>query len=402
MILSKLKHCLDCIFVSQFYEMKKHFQKRILLIIGFGFLMTELFSQQVPIFVDHLKFLGQYIVPHNFNFKNTTIGGLSGIDYDRQNDIYYLISDDRSAINPARYYTAKILIRQNKIDSVIFVDVKNMLQPDGTVYPSSKQNPGKTPDPEAMRLNPITHQLFWTSEGERIVSPKDTVLENPAITIISTDGKYIDTFPLPDNLRMNAFEKGPRQNSTLEGLSFANDYKTLFVSMEEPLYEDGPRADVVENNARTRIYKFDIDSKKNIAQYAYHLDPVAYPEKPTGSFKINGIPDILYIGDDKLIVMERSYSTGRMACTIKLFIADLKNATNIIGIPSLMNDDTLINLATKKLLYNLDDLGIYIDNLEGITVGPDLPNGHKTLLLVADNNFNFFEKTQFILFEIFP
>jgi hypothetical protein len=44
--------------------------------------------------------------------------------------------------------------------------------------------------------------------------------------------------------------------------------------------------------------------------------------------------------------------------------------------------------ATKKLLLNLDDLGIYIDNIEGVTFGPVLPNGHKTLGMVADNNFN--------------
>lgn len=48
----------------------------------------------------------------------------------------------------------------------------------------------------------------------------------------------------------------------------------------------------------------------------------------------------------------------------------------------------------------MDDLGIYIDNVEGVTFGPVLPNGHKTLLFVADNNFNPLEKTQFLLFEV--
>ena len=50
----------------------------------------------------------------------------------------------------------------------------------------------------------------------------------------------------------------------------------------------------------------------------------------------------------------------------------------------------------------MDALGIYVDNVEGITFGPTLPNGHRTLLLVADNNFAVFEKTQFFLFEIIP
>ena len=49
--------------------------------------------------ISQLKFWGEYDVAHGKQFKETTIGGLSGIDYDAQNDIYYMISDDRSAIN---------------------------------------------------------------------------------------------------------------------------------------------------------------------------------------------------------------------------------------------------------------------------------------------------------------
>jgi hypothetical protein len=50
----------------------------------------------------------------------------------------------------------------------------------------------------------------------------------------------------------------------------------------------------------------------------------------------------------------------------------------------------------------MDALGIYVDNVEGICFGPVLPNGHRTLVLVSDNNFIELEKTQFFLFEIIP
>ncbi|NJE06878.1 hypothetical protein E3E36_12190, partial [Thermococcus sp. M36] len=73
--------------------------------------------------ISKLNFLSEYTVPHNLQFKGTTVGGLSGIDYDAKNNLYYIISDDRSAINAARYYTAKIFFSNNKIDSVVFVDV---------------------------------------------------------------------------------------------------------------------------------------------------------------------------------------------------------------------------------------------------------------------------------------
>ena len=351
-----------------------------------------------PDAIASLHFLGEQSIPYNLLYNNTTIGGLSGIDYDSAHGTYYLISDDRSALNPARFYTARISFTQNGIDSFYFIDVHNLLQSNGNVYPNNKQDPYHTPDPEAIRYNAVSKQLVWSSEGERIVKDKDTVLENPSVIMIAADGKYIDSFRLPANLVMQSVEKGPRQNGVLEGLTFADNYSTLFVNVEEPLYEDGPRADVVDNNAYIRILKFDVATKTNTAQYAYKLDPVAYPANPSTGFKINGVPDIISIGNNKLLVIERSFSTGRLPSTIKVFIADLNAVTDVTNIP-LMNSTQFVPV-TKKLLLNMDNLGIYIDNIEGVTFGPTLPNGHKTLLFIADNNFTQIEKTQLLLFEV--
>jgi hypothetical protein len=118
------------------------------------------------------------------------------------------------------------------------------------------------------------------------------------------------------------------------------------------------------------------------------------------AYKINGVPDILSTGENKLLVIERSYSSGRLACTVKLFNSDLSKASDIRHNPSLLNNKDFI-AADKKLLLNMDELGIYVDNIEGVTFGPLLPNGNKTLLLVADNNFNPIQKSQVLLFEIF-
>jgi hypothetical protein len=346
-----------------------------------------------------IRFLGEYDVPYNFSFNNTTVGGLSGIDYDPMNNLYYLISDDRSTINPARYYAANLYTTEKGIDSVRFTSVTYLLQPGGKVYPNNRQDPYHVPDPEDICLNPSRKQLVWSSEGERIIKEKDTILSDPAVRIIDMKGRLVDSFSIPGNLHMHATEKGPRQNSVFEGICFADNYKTLFVSVEEPLYEDGPRADVMENNAFIRILKFETGSKKMIGQYAYKLDPVAHASIPENAFKINGVPDILAVTDEKLLVIERSYSTGRLANTIKVFIADLTGATDIKNIPSLKENNNFKAMA-KKLLVNMDDLGIYTDNIEGVTFGPVLKNGHKTLLFISDNNFNPLEKTQLLLFEV--
>ncbi len=359
---------------------------------------TARLTMQPSANISSLKFLGGYDIPHNLKYNNTTVGGLSGIDYDVKHDLYYLISDDRSEKDPARFYTARIFLTQTGIDSVALTGVKTLLQPDGMAYPSSKLSPHYSPDPEAIRYNPKSKQLIWTSEGERIVRINDTVLKNPSLILINSNGSYIDSFVLPGNLIMQATEKGPRKNAVLEGMCFADNFKTLFVNVEEPLYEDGPRADIEDNNAYIRIYKFDITGKHNTAQFAYKLSPVAFPAVPVNEFKVNGVPDILSIGYNKLLVIERSFSTGRLPCTIKIFIADLNTASEISRIKLLNNKEFIP--ASKKLLLNMDDLGIYIDNIEGVTFGPRLPNGHKTLIFVADNNFNVEEKTQLLLFEV--
>lgn len=346
-----------------------------------------------------LKFLGIYKIPYALPYKNTTVGGLSGIDYDAEKKQYYFICDDRSAINDARFYTTTIALTSKGIDSVHFTGVFNLLQPNGKVYPNSEEVPVLTPDPEAIRYNPVAKNLVWSSEGERIVTAKDTILANPAVNVISTSGRYLKRFTLPANLTMQSIEKGPRQNGVLEGMTFADNYKKLFVNVEEPLYEDAPRADTSDNNAWIRILQFDVATRRNTRQFAYKLEPVAYPAFPAGAFKINGVPDILAVGRNKLLVIERSFSSGRLACTIKLFIADLSGATDIKKIAAL-KDKTGLVAASKKLLLNMDELGIYIDNIEGVTFGPSLPNGNKTLLFIADNNFNPLEQSQVLLFEV--
>ena len=347
--------------------------------------------------VTSLKYLGGYEVPYNFQFNGTTVGGLSGIDYDARNKLYYLICDDRSERNPARFYTAKIDIAPDGIRKVEWVNSTILLNAAGLPFPDSKKDPLHSPDPEALRYDARRNRMIWTSEGERLVK-KDTVIQQPAIIMMDNKGRYIDTFPLPAQAHYQVIEKGIRRNSAFEGLAFAGNYSDMFISIEEPLYEDGPPAALQDRPAFARIIRYNLASREHVAQYAYHLEPVAHPAKPADAFVINGIPDILALSGRELLVVERSFSTGTPACTIRLYIAELQQATNVAGMPSLAGRH--FTPVTKKLLLNMDDLGIYTDNIEGVTFGPILPNGHRSLLFVSDNNFAKEQKTQLLLFEV--
>jgi len=351
--------------------------------------------------IKQLRFLGEYIIPHNAQFKNTTIGGLSGIDYNKEDDLFYLISDDWSQINPARFYTARISFTEKGIDSVHFTDVIQFLQLDGTVYPGAKQNPWRTPDPEAIRYNPLKKNLIWTSEGERFIMKDSIVLQDPAIRIVTKEGKQIDSFPLPPQTHMYADEKGLRRNGVFEGLSFADNYNNLYISLEEPIYEDGPRAATGDSTAWIRVLKYDVNTKSLIGQYAYKVDPVVRTPVPANGHKINGVSDILEISKNKILFIERSYSLGRTHCSIRVYIGSINAASNISDVRSLKEEITFTPIK-KTLLLNMDSLGMYIGNIEGVSYGPSLPNGHQTLIFVSDNNFRNSEKTQFLLFEVMP
>ena len=210
-------------------------------------------------------------------------------------------------------------------------------------------------------------------------------------------GDFLSNVTLPENLKMQQQEKGPRNNGTLEGITFDKKYKNIYTNIEEPLFEDGNQANT-SNGGYIRIYQFDAKTKKNTAQFGYKLEPLALEPNPKGSFAVNGVSAIQHYGKNQLLVVERSYSTGTQACTVKVFLCDLKKATDVKNYNSLQNQK--LELASKKMILNMDDLGIFIDNIEGLTFGPKLANGNSSLIFVSDNNFSEKQKTQVLVFEV--
>ena len=345
--------------------------------------------------------LDEYVIPFNKKFDSTIIGGLSGIDYDRIHDRYYIISDERSYTTAARFYTAAIHLKKNKISKVEFLSVHTLKQPDGTEFPSFGENAQRTPDPESIRYNPLTNSLTWTSEGDREVRRGKMIYQNPYAYEMDLQGNFKDSFFIPANLHMYPTENGSRENGVFEGSSFNNNYEYYYVSMEHPIYEDGPKPSVTYSGAPVRVTKFDVKTKQPLAQYAYQLEAIARKPIPANKFAINGVSEILYAGNNHFLVLERSYSTGIFKNTIKIYLADFSDATDVSGITGLHLHKTY-RPAVKKLLLNMDDIDRYVDNVEGITFGPLLPNGNRSLILIADNNFSKYEKQQVFLLEVVP
>ncbi len=344
-----------------------------------------------------LKLLSSIEIPFEETFQNTKVGGLSGIDYDSKKDLYYLICDDRSVFNDSRFYTAKIRLLENKIQGIDFQNVIYLKNETGKVYGNWNNMPTTSADPEDIRFNPKTNILVWSSEGARVLTADKQVLQNPSLNFMDVKGDFLGNVTLPENLKMQQLEKGPRNNGTLEGITFDKKYKHIYTNIEEPLFEDGDQANTSKGGL-IRLYQFDAKTKKNTAQYGYQLEPIAREPNPSGAFAVNGISAIQYYVKNQLFVIERSYSTGTQACTVKVFLCDLKKATNVKNYASLQNQK--LELASKKLILNMHDLGIFIDNIEGLTFGPKLANGNLSIIFVSDNNFSDKQKTQVLVFEL--
>ncbi|WP_405723242.1 esterase-like activity of phytase family protein [Streptomyces sp. NBC_01537] len=343
-----------------------------------------------------LDFIGEQELPNAMAFQGTTVGGLSAISYDARTGSYYVISDDRSQTGPARFYTVRLDFADSRLSGVELTGTQPLLRPDGTTYPPTSTATGAVaPDPEGIAVDPRDGSLAWTSEGERIV-PADgpAVLGDPWIRRATTTGEYTGQLPLPPQLHMNSQSTGPRRNQTLEGVTFTPDGRQIVTAMEDPLYQDGDDP-TPAHGALTRLTVHDARTGLPTAQYAYPLEPL-FATPPDGSTDTNGVSDLVALGHDRFLVLERASIFSANNWKARIFLVDLHGATDVLGRDSLA--DGPVQPVRKTLVTDLSDIAGLprVDNIEGITLGPRLPDGRRTVVLVSDDNFASREVTQFI------
>lgn len=348
-----------------------------------------------------LDFLEERELPNAMAFQGTTVGGLSAISYDVRSGTYYVISDDRSQTGPARFYTAHVGFTDGTLTGVELTGTHPWLRPDGTTFPpTSTATATVAPDPEGIAVDPRDGTLVWTSEGERIAaSDGPALLGDPWIRRATTTGAYTGQLPLPPQLHMNSQEFGPRKNQTLEGVTFTPDGRRIVTAMEDPLYQDGDDP-TPEHGALTRITVHDARTGQPLAQYAYPLEPL-FATPPAGSTDTNGVSDIVALDRDRFLVLERASIYTDNNWKARVYLVDLHGATDVLSRDSLTDPSAQrVQPVRKTLVTDLSDVpGLpRVDNVEGITLGPRLPDGRRTVVLVSDDNFAARQATQFIAF----
>ena len=336
-----------------------------------------------------LRLLGEATLPHRLQFAGTTVGGLSGIDFDPATGTWIAISDDRSELNPARFYTLGVDVSPAGI-AVQVQGVTTLRGPNGRPYPPRGQP--ETVDPESIRLLPQGRGVLWTSEGDPAVD------RSPQVTEARMDGSFVREFDVPPLLRWPAKPgTGPRNNLTFEGLALTPDARTAWVAMEAPLEQDGPLPRVGAAGGPCRFTAYDVASGRALRQLAYIPDPIPRAPKLPGGMADNGVSEVLMLDASRMLVLERSFAMGT-GMSLRIYAVDTLEGSDV------MRQDKLVAGAfralTKQPVADFDQLGLSrLDNTEGMCWGPRLPNGNRSLVVVSDDNFAANQVTQFVAFE---
>jgi hypothetical protein len=347
-----------------------------------------------PQTVVDVEYLGQAVIPSGTMFMDTEIGGLSSITYDAGRGVYHTLSDDqgnRPTGDPVRYYTVAIDLADGTLDDgdVTFVDVTQLFE--------SKKEPFAPGglDPEGFTLGREGF-LFMSSEGNTLTDP----IIDPFIRRYNLNGRVTADLPIPDKYIPNGVDWGVRFNLSFESLNVTPDGRTLVTAGEGAIFQDGP-ASSFTNGSLARLLEYDLRQRVPVAEYVYEVGPWA---EPSAIFGVNGIVEVLPIDDaGTMLVMERSFSVGGVLGDgtgnyVIINEISTQGATDVLDIDALYEGGSPISFTpvSQRQIFAFDDLGIPIDNIEGMTFGPPLPDGRQLLIIVSDNNFAPTQFTQFI------
>lgn len=345
-----------------------------------------------------LSFLGQQQLAPGTEVDGTLVGGLSGITYDPDQQLYYIVSDDRSVKNPSRFYTARIEVSPPiGLRPVEFVSARPWRDTNGAPFgplDTAARPAVVPPDAEGIAVDTRRQRIYWSSEGERLITDgatSATILADPWIRISDFDGGHLGAFTLPAQLEMSAEDRGPRQNLSLEGLTLTPSGRWVWAAMEGPLFEDGGPASEAQG-ALTRFTRFDPETGLPTGQFAYPADAVT--AGPGGD---NGVSDLVALTDSSFLVVERGFGTHN---AVRIYQADVGDADDVLTRRDFGGPP--VRPMTKSLVADLTgagDLG-RLDNIEGITLGPRLSDGRQTVLLVSDDNFSPKQITQVLAYAL--
>lgn len=336
---------------------------------------------------------------------NNRLGGFgSAIAYTGQGNKYLLLPDrgpgDGANSYSCRFHLAEITVSTpGKID---FKLLKTTLlkTPEGNLLTGLSKDFG----PSGSRFDP---------EGVRVLKNGSILISDeygPSVWLFDSTGKLKHKFLIPEKfLIQNKSDhaekefppfnkKGRLTNKGFEGIAISSDQKKWLASLQGSLIQDRNPTDqnLKTNGDNLRFLETSIDGK--------HLREIVYKMESAK----NGVNEILAIGEEDYLVLERDGDAGESAGFKKIFRISTKNATDvskILELPAPMLPVGIVPV-TKTLFLDLLDpkFGLkgkdFPAKIEGLTFGPDLTDGRKLLIITTDNDFKPDEPTWIYAFAV--
>lgn len=353
-------------------------------------------ARQTPV-AGSVRVLASQILPSGAAGRDSRVGGLSGLAYDRVRAEWLAVSDDRHA---PRWFSLRLESTSGRHRVLVGRPTYAALPPTGSA-------PGQLLDFEAVVLLP-DGDLLIASEGD----VTDGRRHPSRLLRYRRDGGYAGEISLPTKFLPASSSvtarQGLRDNRGFEGLASTEDGCRLWAVAEAPLLQDDEPASFARG-AHTRLLELRrVDSTfLPVRELGYRLDRVDVPRGFSRDAQVNvGISDLTLLPDGTLVSMERAFirdpRTRRSTNIIRLFSLQLEGADDVSEVASLRGR-TDVRMVRKRLLVDLGSVTsallprlAALDNVEAVAPGPSLLNS-RSLLVMSDDNFNATQVTAAIL-----
>lgn len=200
--------------------------------------------------------------------------------------------------------------------------------------------------------------------------------DTPAIHAVALDsGALLGRVPLPDVLA------GCRRNRGLEAVAIDAARRQVWTATEEALTGDGPTAAVGQGTV-VRLVRLTAGrglGRMETAQFAYRVDPPHRVLTVRQAAVFSGVVALAALEDGRLLVLERSAAIGLPPFENRIYLADPTDAEDVTRVTRDLADWPGRGV-TKRILWR-GNLGC---NLEGLAIGPGLPNGGTAVVAIAD------------------
>lgn len=213
--------------------------------------------------------------------------------------------------------------------------------------------------------------------------PRHSVLiceeSTPAIRAIDLDsGALLGVVPIP------AIFNPRRPNRGLEALAVDPDGERIWTANEEALPMDGPPAAETEGTV-VRLARIAVPNTVDVkaigpVQFAYAVDPPHRFVRVASGAPLSGIVALVALGDDRLLVLERSGVPGLPPFESRIHLINVTRATDVTDVAGNLSEQADLHVAKTPLWR--DSFGC---NLEGLCLGPRVKGGGRLLVGVADN-----------------